>query len=67
MRFNEIEIDVLSQQSIDDAKAAMPGQGVGPAVVAELVRMIMNGEIESPDQLPPGYSKLGRFSMLRAA
>lgn len=59
MDFRGIEIDVLSQESIDQAKEKLPGVGVGPAVAQELSNMIAAGKLTQASQLPGEYAHLG--------
>lgn len=66
MNFKGIEIDVLSQTSIDAAKSQMPSQGVGPSVASELLELIGTGQVTSFSQLPREYSHLGRMANLPA-
>lgn len=56
-----IEIDPLNQQSIDEAKAAAPGEGVGPAVARELLQRIAYGTVTNTAQLPAEYQHLGNL------
>lgn len=58
---NAITVDPLSQHSIDAAKAAAPGQGIGPAVAGELFNQIADGAVTSAAQLPDEYRHLAGF------
>jgi hypothetical protein len=62
----KIKFDPFDQASIDAAKAQAPGEGIGPAVGAELVNWIAGGEMTKLDQLPSEYKQLGRACGLPA-
>jgi len=66
VKFNDIEINVLDQKSIDAAKAQMPGMGVALAVASELIRRIAEGQIVSIEQIPGEYAPLGELARLPA-
>jgi hypothetical protein len=66
MIFENVEIDVLSQESIIDAKAKMPGKGVGPAVSRELTKMVREGDVITTSQLPREYTFLSHIFNLPA-
>lgn len=55
----EITFNPFSQQSIAEAKAKAPGDGVGPATAAELLVQIAVGNVTSSGQLPSEYRRLG--------
>lgn len=59
-----VEFDPFSQQSIDAAKAAAPGEGVGPAVTGELLQRIADGAVTIAPQLPSEYQHLGKVDGL---
>ncbi len=63
-RGETIELDPFNQQAIDAAKAAAPGEGVGPAVAGELFARISDGTVTSASQLPPEYRRLGALAGL---
>lgn len=54
----ELLINPFDQASIDAAKAAAPGEGVGPAVSAHLVALIGSGLLADTSLLPAEYRHL---------
>lgn len=54
----ELLINPFDQASIDAAKAAAPGEGVGPAVSAHLVALMGRGIITDASLLPAEYRHL---------
>lgn len=55
----ELMINPFDQVSIDAAKSAAPGEGIGPAVSAHLVGLIGRGLICDANLLPAEYRHLG--------
>lgn len=56
-----ISFDPFNQTEINAAKAQSPGEGIGPAVAAELIAKVRDGSITDAGQLPPEYRHLGRL------
>lgn len=54
----ELRINPFDQASIDAAKAAAPGEGIGPAVSAHLVALIGRGILTDRSLLPVEYRHL---------
>lgn len=54
----DLLINPFDQASIDTAKAAAPGEGVGPAVSAHLVALMGRGLITDASLLPAEYRHL---------
>lgn len=54
----ELLINPFDQASIDAAKAAAPGEGVGPAVSAHLIALMGRGLITDASLLPAEYRHL---------
>lgn len=57
----DLLINPFDQSSIDAAKKAAPGEGVGPAVSAHLVNLIGRGLIGDANLLPAEYRHLSTF------
>jgi hypothetical protein len=55
----DLLINPFDQGSIDAAKAAAPGEGIGPAVSAHLVGLMGRGLISDANLLPAEYRHLG--------
>ena len=55
----DLLINPFDQASIDAAKNAAPGEGVGPAVSAHLVELMGRGLIQDATLLPSEYRHLG--------
>lgn len=55
----ELLINPFDQSSIDAAKKAAPGEGVGPAVSARLIDLMRRGLIGDASLLPAEYRHLG--------
>lgn len=55
----DLLINPFDQASIDAAKAAAPGEGIGPAVSAHLVGLMVRGLINDANLLPEEYRHLG--------
>lgn len=62
-----LEVNPVSQASIDAAKALAPGEGIGPAIAADLINKIASGEITNMSQMPDEYRKLGESCGLPSA
>ena len=60
-----IQVDPFDQQSITAAKAAAPGEGVGPLVASELLQRIADGTVTNAHQLPAEYQHVGTAAGLR--
>ncbi len=58
---DDLLINPFDQSSIEAAKKAAPGEGVGPAVWTHLVHLIGRGLIEDANLLPTEYRHLGSF------
>jgi hypothetical protein len=59
-RGETISFNPFDQQSLEAAKAAAPGEGIGPAVGSELSKSIAEGSLTRLSQLPAEYQRLGR-------
>lgn len=66
MIFESVAIDVLEQNSIEDARAKMPGGGVGTAVARALTMMVRESIVTTASQLLRDYVYLGRLFRLPA-
>lgn len=55
----DLLINPFDQSSIDAAKEAAPGEGVGPAVVTRLLDLMARGLIKDATVLPSEYRHLG--------
>ena len=60
----KINVDPFDQASIDAAKTAAPGEGVGLAVESELLGQLAAGKVANANQLPFEYRHLAEVSGL---
>ncbi|PKM46885.1 MAG: hypothetical protein CVV05_00275 [Gammaproteobacteria bacterium HGW-Gammaproteobacteria-1] len=60
-----ITFDPFDQTQIDAAKAQAPGEGIGPAIAAELIESIRKGTVTNALQLPVEYMHLSTLLRLR--